>query len=132
MDIKYPPLEAVEFVTVICAITKHKVCNILPRHCVEVSALQYGPTFHPVFAADLPYCFVDFVIQSRYVLLFFCGFTVEGIRCANNSTEFVTLKARRSWHPVQRGGGGGGCTIPDCIGSRSEQGDLPRSDGVAG
>lgn len=93
--------------------------------------MQYGPTFPPVFAANLPYCSVNFGVQSRCVLFLLVRLAFEGIRCADNSTELVTDKARCSRHSVQLRGGGGGCACPDSICSLSEVSDLPRSVGIA-
>lgn len=93
--------------------------------------MQYGPTFLPVFAANLPYCSANFGVQSRCVLFLLVRLAFEGIRCADNSTELVTGKARCSRHSVQLRGGGRGCACPDSICSLSEVSDLPRSVGIA-
>lgn len=84
-----------------------------------------------MFAANLPYCSVNFGVQSRSVLFLLVRLAFEGIRCADNSTELVTGKARCSRHSVQLRGGGGGCACPDSICSLSEVSDLPRSVGIA-
>ena len=84
-----------------------------------------------MFAANLPYCSVNFGAQSRCVLFLLVRLAFEGIRCADNSTELVTGKAWCSRHSVQLRGGVGGCACPDSICSLSEVSDLPRSVGIA-
>lgn len=131
MDIKYPPLEAVFFIVEVYSVSEKQVSHAAPRLTVKVSALQDQPTFYAVFAADFPYCSVDFAIQSRRDLLLFICLAVEGVRYADSLAEPVTLKARTSRHPVRLRGGGGGCASSNSVGSLSEESDLFCSDGIA-